>query len=88
LALDVPPEQIGRYRILGRIGEGGYGVVYLAEQDEPFREVALKVIGQGGLPNETWRVSKQSVKLWPSWNIKTLLRSSTAELRPKGSLSS
>ena len=42
------PEQIGQYRILGKIGEGGMGVVYNAEQREPVRRVvALKVIKLG-----------------------------------------
>jgi serine/threonine protein kinase len=37
--------QIGNYRLLERIGEGGMGVVYLAEQTEPVRRrVALKLI--------------------------------------------
>jgi eukaryotic-like serine/threonine-protein kinase len=35
---------IGRYRILGLIGEGGMGSVYEAEQDHPRRIVALKII--------------------------------------------
>ena len=42
------PERIGAFRILGVIGEGGMGIVYEAEQDEPKRRVALKVI-RGGL---------------------------------------
>jgi len=42
------PAQIGRYRVLGEIGEGGFGVVYLAEQPAPaHRLVAIKVIKPG-----------------------------------------
>ena len=39
--------KIGPYRILETLGEGGMGVVYLAEQDKPRRVVALKVIRPG-----------------------------------------
>ena len=40
--------RIGRHRLIRRIGEGGCGVVYLAEQDEPVRrKVALKIIRLG-----------------------------------------
>jgi tetratricopeptide (TPR) repeat protein/predicted Ser/Thr protein kinase len=42
-----PPQSIGRYRIIRKIGEGGMGVVYEAEQQEPRRSVALKVIRGG-----------------------------------------
>ena len=39
---------IGRYKLLQRIGEGGFGVVFMAEQVEPVqRKVALKVIKPG-----------------------------------------
>jgi eukaryotic-like serine/threonine-protein kinase len=41
------PAFIGRYRILRRHGEGGMGTVYEAEQDNPRRTVALKVIRAG-----------------------------------------
>jgi serine/threonine protein kinase len=40
--------RIGRYKLLERMGEGGCGVVYLAEQEEPVRrQVALKIIRLG-----------------------------------------
>lgn len=39
---------VGRYRLIREIGEGGCGVVFLAEQEVPFRrQVALKVIKPG-----------------------------------------
>jgi len=42
------PERIGPYKILQPLGEGGFGVVYQAEQTEPVRRsVALKVIKPG-----------------------------------------
>src|SRR6266550_5135418 len=52
-AIGVPPveqtgDRIGRYKLLQKIGEGGCGVVYMAEQEEPVRRrVALKVIKLG-----------------------------------------
>jgi len=40
--------RIGRYKLLQKIGEGGCGVVYLSEQEEPVRRrVALKIIKLG-----------------------------------------
>ena len=43
-----PGHRIGRYKLLQQIGEGGCGVVYMAEQEEPVRRrVALKVIKLG-----------------------------------------
>ena len=43
-----PGDRIGRYKLLQQIGEGGCGVVYMAEQAEPVRRrVALKVIKLG-----------------------------------------
>src|SRR5262245_45165988 len=41
------PARIARYRILRLIGEGGMGAVYEAEQEQPRRTVALKIIKPG-----------------------------------------
>src|SRR6185436_7024995 len=51
-AVDFVPErcveQIGPYRLLRELGEGGGGIAYLAEQLEPVkRQVALKIIKPG-----------------------------------------
>jgi eukaryotic-like serine/threonine-protein kinase len=48
LPSEKPGDTIGRYKIREQIGEGGCGVVYVAEQTEPVRRrVALKVIKLG-----------------------------------------
>jgi serine/threonine protein kinase len=40
--------QIGPYKLLSVLGEGGFGIVYRAEQKRPVRrQVALKVIKPG-----------------------------------------
>jgi serine/threonine protein kinase len=46
--VEQPGDRIGRYKLLQKLGEGGCGVVYMAEQEEPVRRrVALKVIKLG-----------------------------------------
>ena len=43
-----PEAHIGRYKLLELIGEGGFGVVFMAEQETPVRRrVALKIIKLG-----------------------------------------
>ncbi len=45
---EVPGSKIGRYKLLEQIGEGGFGVVFMAEQEHPIhRRVALKIIKLG-----------------------------------------
>src|SRR5271168_3485081 len=41
-------DRIGRYKLLQQIGEGGCGVVFMAEQEEPVRrKVAIKIVKPG-----------------------------------------
>src|SRR5207245_1728435 len=53
------PPRIGRYRIIRLLGEGGMGSVYEAEQDEPRRRVALKVIKAAWASPELFRRFEQ-----------------------------
>src|SRR4051812_31073243 len=47
-AEESPAPMIGRYKLLEKIGEGGFGEVWMAEQREPVkRRVALKLIKPG-----------------------------------------
>src|SRR5271165_3300613 len=47
-APEKPGDRIGPYKLLQQIGEGGCGVVFMAEQEAPIhRRVALKVIKLG-----------------------------------------
>lgn len=40
------PQQIGPFRVFGVLGRGGMGIVYEAEQPNPLRRVALKVVNE------------------------------------------
>jgi WD40 repeat protein/serine/threonine protein kinase len=45
---DTPGARVGHYKLLQEIGEGGFGVVWMAEQEEPIRRrVALKIVKPG-----------------------------------------
>ncbi len=52
---DGVPERIGQYRLLRRIGFGGMGVTYEAEQDFPRRRVALKLVRAAWLNRDAQR---------------------------------
>ncbi len=46
--IEAPGQMIGRYKLLEKVGEGGCGIVYVAEQQEPIHQrVAIKVIKLG-----------------------------------------
>src|SRR3954447_3575118 len=40
---DQLPERLGKFKILGELGRGGFGVVFLAEDPDLGRKLALKV---------------------------------------------
>src|SRR5436190_6313907 len=68
---------IGRYKLLERIGEGGFGVVYMAEQQHPVRlKVALKVIKPGidtGQAIARFEAERQALALMDHENIAKVL---------------
>src|SRR5262249_31949718 len=46
--VDGPGSRVGPYKLLQRVGEGGMGVVFMAEQEHPVRRrVAFKIIKPG-----------------------------------------
>jgi serine/threonine protein kinase/tetratricopeptide (TPR) repeat protein len=82
-----PTAAIGPYRLLRRLGQGGMGTVYLAEQTEPVqRQVALKVI-RPGLDGEQvvarFEAERQALALMDHPNIARVLDAgATAEGQP------
>ncbi len=56
-------QQQERFRILRKIGQGGMGAVYLAEQQHPYRRVALKMIRPGARSSSALRRFKLEVDL-------------------------
>ncbi len=85
--LEKPGDHIGRYKLLQQIGEGGCGVVYMAEQEEPIRRrVALKII-KAGMDTKNviarFEAERQALALMDHPNIaKVLDAGATASGRP------
>jgi eukaryotic-like serine/threonine-protein kinase len=87
LSMERPGDVIGRYKLLQQIGEGGCGVVYMAEQNEPVRRrVALKVIKLGMDTKQViarFEAERQALALMDHPNIARVLDGgSTASGRP------
>src|SRR5215471_6711299 len=74
---------IGRYKLLQKIGEGGMGVVYMAEQREPVvRKVALKIIKLGMDTRQVvarFEAERQALALMDHPNIAKVLDGGTTD---------
>lgn len=74
---------IGRYKLLEKIGEGGMGVVYVAEQSEPVRRrVAVKIIKPGMDSKEVisrFEVERQALAIMDHPNIARVLDAGTTD---------
>lgn len=57
------PARIGRYTVRRKLGEGGMGVVYLAEQDELKRPVAVKVVRPEAMSGHMRRRFQQEARV-------------------------
>jgi serine/threonine protein kinase/Flp pilus assembly protein TadD len=81
--LESPGTVIGPYKLLQQIGEGGMGVVYMAEQLEPVkRRVALKIIKPGMDTRQViarFEAERQALALMDHVNIARVLDAGTTE---------
>jgi len=77
IATERPGDKIGRYKLLQKLGEGGCGVVYMADQEEPVRRrVALKIIKLGMDTREVvarFEAERQALALMDHANIARVL---------------
>jgi serine/threonine protein kinase/tetratricopeptide (TPR) repeat protein len=80
---DKPGDRIGRYKLLEEIGEGGCGVVYVAEQEQPVRRrVALKAIKLGMDTRQViarFEAERQALALMDHSNIAKVLDAGATE---------
>jgi eukaryotic-like serine/threonine-protein kinase len=78
-----PGTVIGPYKLLQQIGEGGMGVVYMAEQQQPVRrKVALKIIRPGMDSRQViarFEAERQALSLMDHPNIAKVLDAGTTE---------
>ena len=78
------PERIGPYRLIRKIGEGGMGVVWEAEQEHPIRrKVAIKLVKHGlssGAVLSRFETERQALALMDHPNIARVLDAGSDEL--------
>jgi serine/threonine protein kinase/tetratricopeptide (TPR) repeat protein len=77
-------QQIGRYKLLEQIGEGGFGTVWAAEQREPVkRRVALKIIKLGMDTKQViarFEAERQALAMMDHPNIARVLDAGSTDL--------
>jgi eukaryotic-like serine/threonine-protein kinase len=78
-----PGDRVDRYKLLQQIGEGGCGVVFMAEQEEPVRRrVALKII-KPGMDTESviarFEAERQALALMDHRNIAKIFDAGSTE---------
>jgi serine/threonine protein kinase len=78
-----PGTVVGRYKLLQQIGEGGMGVVYMAEQEKPVRRrVALKIIKPGMDSQQViarFEAERQALAMMDHPNIARVLDAGTTD---------
>src|SRR5215471_9403994 len=78
-----PGDEIDRYRLLQQIGEGGCGIVFMAEQETPVRRrVALKIIKPGMDTKSVvarFEAERQALALMDHPNIAKIFDAGTTE---------
>jgi eukaryotic-like serine/threonine-protein kinase len=80
---DLLGEQVGPYKLVEKLGEGGWGVVYRAEQETPIRRsVALKIIKLGMDTRQViarFEVERQALALMDHPNIAKVFEAGATE---------
>src|SRR5262245_61966693 len=79
-----PGSLIGPYKLLEQIGEGGFGVVFMAEQNQPVRrKVALKILKAGMATRQVvarFEAERQALALMDHPNIAKVLDAGATDL--------
>jgi eukaryotic-like serine/threonine-protein kinase len=86
----VPAQMLGRYKLLEKIGEGGFGEVWMAEQREPVkRRVALKIIKLGMDSRQIvarFEAERQALAMMDHPNIAKIFDAGTTDADPQSEI--